>query len=71
MSRRLTGVPAARLADSWRIRRSPMEQGRSPMAKVLAAGDALGCLAHGARWEPAVMLECHGQAGGLDLAEPV
>jgi predicted ATPase len=38
---------------------------------VPAAGNPLGCFAHGPRGEPAVMLERHGQAGGLDLAEPV
>jgi hypothetical protein len=38
---------------------------------VPAAGDTFGCLAHGPRGEPAVVLECHGQAGGLDAVEPV
>jgi hypothetical protein len=35
-SRRLTGVPAARLADSWRMRRSPPEQGE---AAAVEGGD--------------------------------
>jgi hypothetical protein len=30
-SRRSTGMPAERLAESWRIRRSPPEQGSLPL----------------------------------------
>jgi hypothetical protein len=35
VSRRLTGVPAARLADSWRMRRSPPEQGTAHGTEVI------------------------------------
>jgi hypothetical protein len=38
---------------------------------VPAAWNAVGCFAHGPRGEPAVVLECHGQAGGLYSLEPV
>jgi hypothetical protein len=37
LSRRLTGVPAARLAASWRMRRSPPEQGRPPLLRAVTA----------------------------------
>ena len=37
VSRRLTGVPAARLAASWRMRRSPQEQGRPPLLRAVTA----------------------------------
>lgn len=37
VSRKLTGVPAARLADSWRMRRSPLVQRRPPLAKAAVA----------------------------------
>src|SRR5258708_14153726 len=38
---------------------------------VLASGNALGCFPHDPRGEPAVVLECHGQAWGFDVVEPV
>jgi hypothetical protein len=39
------GVPAARLADSWRMRRSPQEQGRPPLARaVMAASQSMAAI---------------------------
>ena len=36
-SRRSTGMPPARPADSWRMRRSPPEQGSSPSCRAVIA----------------------------------
>ena len=41
VSRRLTGVPAARLADSWKMRRSPPERGRPPLTRAVMAASQL------------------------------
>src|SRR6185437_7618684 len=38
---------------------------------VLAVAHALGCCPHDPRREPAIVFECHGQAGGCDVVEPV
>lgn len=44
VSRRSTGMPSARLADSRRTRRSPPEQGRPPLFRaVTAASQSMGC----------------------------
>lgn len=37
VSRRLTGMPAARLADRSRVRRSPLEQDSSPACSAVMA----------------------------------
>jgi len=51
VSRRLAGVPAAMLAASWRMRRSPPQTGSCPVCRALVAasqsivamaGDAVG-----------------------------
>src|SRR5580658_6007427 len=45
VSRRLTGMPAARLADSSRTRRSPPEQGSSPARwAVMAASQSMAAM---------------------------
>jgi hypothetical protein len=44
VSRRLTGVPAARLADRSRMRRSPPEQGRLPFRAVMAASQSMAAI---------------------------
>jgi hypothetical protein len=36
-SRRSTGTPAARLTNSWKMRRSPPEHGMSPRARAAVA----------------------------------
>jgi hypothetical protein len=38
VSWRLTGIPSAMLADSWRMRRSPLEQGSSPAGRAHSRG---------------------------------
>lgn len=45
VSRRLTGVPAARLADRSKMRRSPPEQGSSPERRaVMAASQPMSAI---------------------------
>jgi len=45
VSRRLTGVPAARLADRSRTRRSPPEHGRpQPFRAVMAASQSMAAI---------------------------
>jgi len=45
VSRRLTGMPTAKLADSWRMRRSPPEQGSSSALRaVMAASQSMAAI---------------------------